>query len=188
MTETNATTDPTDGDDVAAAEAAAAFRFVVDWQALDAASADAIRAFWQREGAIVDPAQIAQRLPQVVMHATTADGEVAGVCTALLATPPMLAQPFYYWRTFVGARWRRTQLVMMLLKRSCTLLEDYAARHGHPAIGVLLELENERFRERGRMAVWWNPRFVYIGRSARGLDLRVHYFKGARLKPPPSKP
>ena len=39
-----------------------------------------------------------------------------------------------------------------------------------------------RFKEKGRTAVWWNPRFVYIGRSQRGLDLRVFYFKGAKLK------
>ena len=56
-----------------------------------------------------------------------------------------------------------------------------------PCIGVLLELENDRFRERGRMATWFNPRFVYIGRSDRGLDLRALYFKGARLKDAPAR-
>ncbi|MFI4969392.1 MAG: hypothetical protein ACHP7D_04245, partial [Lysobacterales bacterium] len=56
--------------------------------------------------------------------------------------------------------------------------------NGYPCIGILLELENTRFRDKGRMAAWWSPRFVYIGRSTRGLDLRVHYFRGARLKPP----
>jgi hypothetical protein len=76
---------------------------------------------------------------------------------------------------------------MALLKRSCSLLEEQARAHDYPCIGVLLELENERFRERGRMATWFNPRFVYIGRSDRGLDLRVLYFKGVRLKAPPAK-
>ena len=49
---------------------------------------------------------------------------------------------------------------------------------------AILELENGRFKEAVRSAIWWNPRFYYIGRSARGLDLRLHYFKGARLKAP----
>ncbi|MFI4952143.1 MAG: hypothetical protein ACHP7M_03285, partial [Burkholderiales bacterium] len=152
---------------------AATLRFVDDWPAVQAADAEAIRTFWQRERAIDDDAQITQRMKQVVMHACGADGEVAGVCTALPTTPPRLAQPVYYWRTFVGARWRSTQLVMMLLKRSCALLEEHARANGYPCIGILLELENTRFRDKGRMAAWWSPRFVYIGRSTRGLDLRV---------------
>lgn len=162
---------------------AATLRFIDDWPAVKPADAEAIRAFWQRERAIDDEAQITQRMSQVVMHACSADGEVAGVCTALPMTPPRLGQPVYYWRTFVGARWRSTQLVMLLLKRSCALLEAHARTSGYPCIGVLLELENTRFHDKGRMAAWWNPRFVYIGRSARGFDLRVYYFRGARLKP-----
>jgi len=160
----------------------ARFAFVVDWPAPSAESGDAIRAFWKREGAFNDEAQMNARLPQVVMHALTPEGEVAGVCTAVVMTPPHLAQPVYYWRTFVGKAWRSTSLVMTLLKRSCVLLEQHAIEHDYPCIGILLELENNRFKEKGRTAVWWNPRFVYIGRSQRGLDLRMFYFKGARLK------
>jgi hypothetical protein len=160
----------------------ARFELVVDWPAPSAERGEAIRAFWQREGAFADEAQMKARLPQVVMHAVAADGEVAGVCTAVVMTPPHLAQPIYYWRTFIGKAWRSTPLVMMLLKRSCALLEEYARDNAYPCIGILLELENNRFKERGRTAVWWNPRFVYIGRSQRGLDLRVFYFKGAKLK------
>ena len=147
----------------------------------------AIRAFWRREGALTDDAQTDQRLPQLVMHARTRDGEVAGVCTAVPVTLPRLGQPLYYWRTFVGSQWRSTPLVMAMLKRSCAHLEEYARTRDFPCIGVLLELENDRFRDRGRMATWWNPRFVYLGRSDRGLDLRVLYFRGARLKPPPKQ-
>ena len=164
------------------ARSPATFTFVVDWPAPSAESGEALRAFWMREGAFNDEAQMKARLPQVVMHALTPDGEVAGVCTAIVMTPPHLAQPVYYWRTFVGKAWRSTPLVMMLLKRSCVLLEEYARDNDYPCIGILLELENNRFKEKGRTAVWWNPRFVYIGRSQRGLDLRVFYFKGAKLK------
>jgi len=159
-----------------------AFDYVVGWPAVDAEDAEAIGAFWRREGALNDEARIAERLRQVVMHARTPAGEVAGVCTAIAVTPPRLGQPMYYWRTFVGRQWRSTPLVMTLLKRSCASLEAYARANDYPCIGVLLELENERFSERGRSAAWWNPRFAYIGRSERGLDLRVLYFRGARLK------
>ena len=159
------------------------FRFIDDWKAIQPADVEAIQAFWRREGAITDQSQMDERVRQVVMHALDADGEVAGVCTAQPMSPPQLGQPVYYWRTFVGAKWRNTALVMRLLKRSCVQLEAYAHANDYPCIGILLEMENTRFREKGRMAAWWNPAFVYIGRSQRGLDTRVLYFKGAKLKP-----
>lgn len=162
------------------------FRYTTDWPAIAPEDAVALRAFWRQEGALADEEQMERRLPQVVMHARAANGEIAGVCTALPLTLARLGQPMYYWRTFVGARWRSSPLVMSLLKRSCVLLEEFARARDYPCIGILLELENDRFRERGRMATWFNPRFAYIGRSERGCDLRVLYFRGARLKPPPA--
>jgi hypothetical protein len=158
------------------------FDFIADWPSPSPETREAVRAFWLREGAFNDETQIAARLPQIVMHARTKDGEVAGVCTAVLTTPPHLAQPVYYWRTFIGRTWRSTTLVMKLIKRSSALLEEYARDNGYPAIGILIELENARFKEKGRMAVWPKPPFVYIGKSPRGLDVRVWYFEGARLK------
>ena len=163
-------------------DAGTAFRIVDDWPGASPESAAAVAAFWLAEGAFDQHAQVQQRLPRLVAHALAPDGSVAGVCTAHAMTPPQLAQPMYYWRTFIGARWRSTPLVMQLLKHSCRLLEAHARAHDFPCIGVLLELENTRFRERGRAAQWWNPRFTYIGRSPRGLDVRVLYFKGARLR------
>ncbi len=169
----------------AAAESKAcanAFDFVTVWPQACAEDAEAIRGFWRREKALDSDAAMDQRLPQVVMVARTSAGEVAGVCTAVAVTPQRLGQPIWYWRTFVGANWRSSKLVMALLKRSCVLLEDYSREHGFPCIGVLLELENTRFANVGRRAEWHNPRFSYVGHSERGLDVRVHYFRGARLK------
>jgi hypothetical protein len=160
----------------------AGFSFTVCRPGPSPGDAAAIRDFWRSEKALDSDAAMDQRLPQVLMLARASDGRVAGVCTALAITPPRLGQPVYYWRTFVGAAWRSSQLVMALLKRSCALLEDEARAADFPCIGVLLELENARFSDAGRRAEWHHPRFTYIGRSERGLDLRVHYFRGARLK------
>jgi hypothetical protein len=165
-------------------QATSRFRFVTVWPTIAAEDAAAVQAFWLREGAIVDPAVIRDRLPQVVIYAVDATGTVAGVCTAFPVTPERFGQPVYYWRTFVGAAWRHSTLVWALARRSVACLERYAQAHDFPCIGVMVELENDGFRRRGRTPVWSSPRFVYIGRSERGLDVRVHYFEGARLKPP----
>lgn len=158
-----------------------AIRFVADWQSLEPANSDAIGEFWRREGAFTDASQVSARLPQVVMHACDGD-DIAAVCTAVPMTPPAFGQPVYYYRSFVGKKWRTTMLIEKLLKRAQVVLENYARERGFPCIGILLELENARFKERGRMPVWPHTGFVYVGKSGRGLESRVAFFKGAQLK------
>ena len=144
----------------------------------------AVLEFWRRENALGDEVQAQQRLREVVLHAVNASGEVAAVCTVVTMTLPRLAQPMYYYRCFIGKDWRKTRLVFTLLNRAFDALEAYARANRFPCIGVLLELENERFGKSLRAPVWPGIDFVYIGKSQRGLDLRVRYFRGARLKRP----
>ena len=157
------------------------FQFVADWQALDPAEGQAIMDFWRREGALNDDAQMKARLPQVVMHAKEGD-QVVAVCTAVPMTPPAFGQPVYYFRSFVGKDFRTTTVFKQLYKRAQVVLEDYARAHDFPCIGILLELEGARFKEKGRVPIWPHG-LIYIGKSGRGLESRVYYFKGAKLKP-----
>ena len=157
------------------------FQFVADWQSLDPAEGQAITEFWRREGALNDDAQMKARLPQVVMHAKEGDSVVA-VCTAIPMTPPQFGQPVYYFRSFVGKNWRTTTVFKQLFKRAQLLLEEFARANDFPCIGILLELEGARFKEKLRMPIWPQG-LVYIGKSGRGLESRVCYFKGAKLKP-----
>ena len=157
------------------------FTYVADWQALDPAEAEAISDFWRREGALTEDAQIKARLPQVVMHVRDGD-TVAAVSTAVTMTPPQFGQPVYYFRMFVGKEWRTTSLIKRLALRATKCLEEYASTHDYPAIGVMLELEGARFKDKWRMPVWNYVQFIYVGRSPRGLETRVYYFNGAMLK------
>lgn len=164
--------------------AAGFFTIVESWPALPAADALAVSAFWQREHAFVDTSAIAERLSQVVVHARTPGGNVAGVATTVAMVPRRFGQPMYYFRAYVGQAWRATTLVREITLRSCDVLEAHARERGHPCIGVLLELENDKFNRALRKPVWWNPRFTYVGKSERGLEERAYYFDGARLKSP----
>src|SRR5579875_2922786 len=133
-----------------------AFRYVTDWQCLTDENAEAIRAFWLREHANVEGEEAIRRARQVVARVLDENGGIAAVSTAVPKTIPRLQQPMYYYRCFVGAAWRDGRLVRPLLRYTFDVLEAWA-------------------RERD---------FAYIGRSVRGLDLRVRYFRGARLKTP----
>lgn len=158
------------------------FSYHKGWGELTGADSDDIISFWLREKALPDEQTGRQRVGQVVMFARDGSGEIAAVCTALPQNPPQLGQPVYFYRSFVAPKYRKTLLVYRLLKKAVRLLEADAREHDWPCIGVLLELENQRFFEKGRMPVWPGIDFVYVGKSPRGLECRIHWFKSARLK------
>lgn len=165
------------------AHAGPTFRFVPHWQVQSPDNDAAVCQFWEREEAFTNDVDARQRLKELVLDARDRDGRVAGVCTVVPMTLPRLAQPMYYYRCFIGEKWRDSRLVYRLLTRAFDVLEDYARAHDYPCIGVLLELENERFGQTLRAPVWPGIGFVYVGPSGRGLDMRVRYFRGAKLKP-----
>lgn len=160
------------------------FTFHEAWGNLDEADAGNIVDFWLREKALPNEEMARERLDQIVYFARARDsGEIAGVCSAMPQTPPQLGLPVYYYRTFIGNDWRHTRLVFYLLARATAFLEAYARERDFPCVGVLLELENTRFRDTARRrVVWRRPPYVYIGKSPRGLEVRIHYFEGAPMK------
>jgi len=159
------------------------FTFVRHWKLENAENDERVMAFWKREGALANDAQAKERLPQVVMHAQDANGEVAAVCTAVPVNHPRLnGEPVYYYRCFVGKAWRKTRLLMFITAQAKDVLEEYAIANNYPCVGIIVELENARFTKKWRMPVWPYVPFVYIGKSQRNAELRVYYFRGARLK------
>jgi len=162
------------------------FRLINTWKTIDSASADDLVAFWLRESALPSEERARERLSEVVLYARDETGAVCAVCTAYVATLASIGQPMYHYRSFVGAAWRNTTLARSMLLETVRFLADYAAAHDFPCVGVVMELENPRFRDAlSSMPVWRaaGARFVFIGKSSRGFDLRIHYFRGARLKP-----
>jgi hypothetical protein len=165
-----------------AARSSSTFRFVTHWKIESPENDDAVLQFWEREGALANDVMAKERLKELVLDARDSDGRVAGVCTVVPMTLPRLGQPMYYYRCFIGKDWRKTRLVFRLLLRAFEVLEEYARTHDFPCIGVVLELENSRFGDALRAPVWPSTGFIYAGKSGRGLDLRLRYFHGARLK------
>jgi hypothetical protein len=158
------------------------FTFITHWKQESESEDTVVSTFWQAEGALSNDVKASERLRQVILRAQSEDGKVAAVCTAVPITMPRLAQPMYYYRCFIGKDFRKTRLVIDILGRAFDVLEEYARANRYPCIGVLLELENSRFNDRLRTPVWPFVPFVYIGKSQRNLDLRIRYFRGARLK------
>jgi GNAT superfamily N-acetyltransferase len=162
------------------------FDYTICWQSVDPALRDETVAFWDRHGAIADPAAARRRADQLVAVARSEgpDGEIAGVCTAVPRPIPDLGQTLYYYRTFVAPSFRGAFLMQRLMRVAVAELERYSQVHPeHSAAGVYLELESPLFRTHLRQAVW--PRqgleFVYIGRTPAGLERRLLWFRHARI-------
>ncbi|MBY6204085.1 hypothetical protein [Halomonas denitrificans] len=160
------------------------FDYDIVWRTLDDATRDRIVAFWQTHGAIRDEQAARARVDQVVAVARSEGGEIAGVCTAIDLVVPDIGEPLYYYRTFIAPPFRTGFVVRRLLFLAVQALEEHARRDPESsAKGVYLELENPSFARHLRQAVW--PRrgleFVFIGRSARGLERRVRWFEHARI-------
>ncbi len=160
------------------------FEYDIVWQKLDDATRDRIVAFWQTHGAIRDEQAARARVDQVVALARNENDEIAGVCTAVDLVVPDIGERLYYYRTFVAPPFRTGFVVRRLLFLAVQALEEHARHHVETsAKGVYLELENPSFARHLRQAVW--PRrgleFVFIGRTARGLERRVRWFEHARI-------
>lgn len=161
------------------------FSYVYDWQAMSEPSAAAILDFWQREAAIGKPSEMSRRLSEVVLHAVDQDGLIAAVCTVYSAIHPQVGQPLYHYRCFVGRQWRSSLLLRTMIRHAKRLLGDYALKQDFPCVGMIVELENPRFRDALTDAPLWCSHgtcFVYIGKNARGHDMRLLYFPRAKLR------
>ncbi len=160
------------------------FDYDVVWQTLDDPTRDAIVAFWDHHGAIRNEQAARSRVDQVVALARTGSDEIAGVCTAVPRSLPDLGERLYYYRTFVAPPFRTGFIVRRLLLLAVRTLEAWSSEHPElGANGVYLELENPSFSRHLRQAIWPRPglEFVYIGRTATGLERRVKWFDHARI-------
>ena len=157
------------------------FEYIRVWQQDNTNLHQEIIDFWRAHGAITDPAVAASRVSQVVWAARSGDdGKIAGVCTVMKRRIDDLNQDLFYYRTFVAPPYRNGFVVRRLLIKASSLLEEWSRAHPEDgAAGMYLELENTTFSEHLRQAVW--PRrgleYVYIGKTPRGLERRVLWFK-----------
>ena len=90
----------------------ASFNFVAHWQTESAENDAKVVEFWKSEGALANDVKTEERLRQVILHVETPEGEIAAVSTAVALTLPRLGQPMYYFRCFIGKKWRQSRLVL----------------------------------------------------------------------------
>lgn len=140
-----------------------------------------VRTLWRRHQALA-PAEVEQRLPQVVAVVHDADGELVAVSSVDARLYPALGHRFFAFRCFVDAEHRRAGLAARLIRE---VFDACNARHRDgqttDVIGMIAEAENPGLNRDHNQAVWPHSRFVFVGYNSLGQQVRVRYFDGARV-------
>jgi len=142
---------------------------------------DVIR-FWEREGAMPEPAEARRRVEEVELVALDRDGSVAGVSSLYLARNSQLRMDLWHYRTFVGEAHRMSNLAAQLIFRNRDRLEErFVSGADTRAGGLLFELEHEGMKAYFNKALWLPADFTFITENEFGDHVRVHYFPGATV-------
>jgi hypothetical protein len=149
------------------------------------APAEAVIDFWTRE-AELDPLEARRRIAEVLLVATAADGEVAGVSTAFIAPSSRLRLDFWHQRGFVGAAHRKSSIGMQFAILGLEHLElAFVSGRDTRCAGLILEIENEGIKHYFNRGTELAVDMTFIGENERGDHVRVHYFPGALAPRPP---
>jgi hypothetical protein len=161
------------------------FEIIPVWKKVNAKLSAELIDLWGRSQVLPDHARAAQRAREAVCIVRDQSGAVCGVGTAVIRVLPRLRQPLYYYRQFFAPELRGQRRAVPFLNEARRLLEDYNESLAAPeSIGMLLELENQQLVTRYERAYEPEADSTFIGYSPGGLQLRVSYFKNARLLQP----
>ena len=160
------------------------YNLEIVWQKDKSAIKQELIDFWRSED-IIFPDEVAEeRINQLVMIARDPAGTIIGVCTARIAYIEHLINNFYYFRSYVGEKYRSQGLAfdftVQTRKFFNQLFQDGIETK---VIGVFMEIENEQLKRRNK-AVWesgqdWN--FYFVGMDSKGNHLRVSYFENTYI-------
>ncbi len=157
------------------------YRIDTVWEKKNETIKNEIIEFWTANKALPREKALT-RVEQVACVGRDTAGNIAGVGTAFPKFNKQLENSFYYYRSFVSAEHRRSQLALELLQFTQQLLEEiYISGDNIRCIGMIVELQNKALQEHLNLGVWPRTGFVYIGNNQYDQHVRVYYFKGAKI-------
>ena len=156
------------------------------WKQVTPELSSGLISMWARNSALPDPTKAAERAQQAVAVGRDTDtGALWGVGTAVLGIVPSCGQPTYLYRQCfdVGARGlKQTVPFLQTIRRT---LEAYNASLPKPeSVGVMIELQNDDVAKSYQDMYEEEVHAHFIGWSPRGKQLRVMYFKDAKIMLP----
>lgn len=141
---------------------------------------------WLSEG-VLPRVEAERRVDELLLVATDEAGRPVGVSTTYLQDCPQLRARMWYYRVFVAAAYRHSDvaIVLALMGRDHHSRRFYTGEDRR-ALGLIFEVENEGLKRVFPEAEWFPTDFTFIGENERGDHVRVHYFPGALAPEPPT--
>lgn len=147
-------------------------------------AAEDVVALWTSEGGLTQ-AEAERRLDELLLVGIAPDGSLAGISTAYLAPNAQLRGNLWYYRTFVPAGHRKTNVAVSLIQASRDrILERFTQGEDRRGLGFIFELENEGLKRRFPKGIWHESDVLFIGENAHGAHVRVRYFPGVPAPEP----
>ena len=140
-----------------------------------------IASVWENYSALPEGEKTFDRAKQVVYLARNAEGQIIAISTAYPSYIKRLNNHFFAFRCFLTPENRIPGLMTKITALTLEYLETVQNNYDPKMIGVITEVQNERLHEHRREAVYPETGMVFIGYSKNGNQLRVSYFKGARI-------
>jgi hypothetical protein len=141
--------------------------------------ADALLRFWSARG-LLDDAEARRRLAEVVCVVVDGSGQIAGVNSVYPAVVGSVGrQRFWVYRSFLLPAVADAAAAMVAAAFGA-LESEYDPMDIGP-IGLCLLIADREELKRRPEARWAEPGFLYAGYLADGRQVRIAYFKSARV-------
>lgn len=151
----------------------------------DAAGPEDVIDLWRRESALPDPQEADRRVSEVQIVALDPNDRVAAVSTAFVEPYEQLGMEVWNLRGFVATEHRMGNLATRILWATRDHLRELdTSGRDTRASAVIVVVQNELLMTYFNRAFWVYSDFFYVGDSARGAHIRVHYFPGAQAPLP----
>lgn len=136
--------------------------------------------FWNRTLTTIN-FDVTERSEEVVFQVVKEDA-IIGISTAKAVNLPHFGNVnFYNFRMLIHPEHRIPGLADKLTVDTISFLENLYLKNESDCIGVLAVLENNELNNKRREAVFSSSGLTFVGNSKNGAQIRIKYFKGAKI-------
>ena len=122
-----------------------------------------------------------ERAQQVAIIVKNKNHEIIGISTAYSTYVKQLKNTLFVFRCMLIPEYRYPGLLTKLTVITRDYLEYIHKNHEPLCIGLITEVQNPKLAKYRREAVYPGSGFIFIGYTKNGNQVRVYYFKGAKI-------
>jgi len=154
------------------------------WQKMTSGLVQEVISFWDEHKMIRPGFSLEERARQVVLIIRSKmENKIVGLTTAGVVNFKQLnSNNFYLYRSIILPAYRHPGLAEKVIIETRDFLEAYNKKATeNPCIGILAFIENPRYQQFRREAIWPSSQMAYMGMDKQGRHIRVYYFKGVTI-------